>query len=507
MPSGFFMYKSFLKSLIVCSIPISLMDFACTKKKDELKVNLAPSTSLEVDTILRSGSNRLTSLVRLRWSGSDADGFVKGYQVVWGFNPISSNDWLNAKTVNVTDSTFLFGFPPGATDTADIHFSVRSIDDKNTPDPNPVSVVVPIKNKTPKVQISSTTFPTGDTILHVFSLQYAASDEDGNENLKYLYFRANQGAWVEIPRSSKFLTLVPRYINNSFTGITDIYFGENLATQIQQPRPYQFTLSGVNPGGQNLFQFKTYDQAGDSALAETPKAWYMKPKLNEFLVVDAYRGSIQPQPESVYFPIFTSLAIGFDLIDFNASYRTLNSQFYNSTLYLYLNQYSKLFWFGDVPQVIEESINSFEQYLRFGGKCVLISTFPTVPKVDRDSPLFPFLAVDSVTWRSASLRTTAVIDSISPGFRVLGLQSTDIVDGVDFLYPRQDSDTLYSMPASSLRSAPVYTGRRLVSTRRKNQVSNKTNLVFFSIDLHRFSKRPGSLESTINHIINQEFNW
>lgn len=488
-------------------VVLSLIYPACRKKSDETRVNLPPETYLEVDTIVRSGDNRLTSSVRLRWSGSDADGFVKGYQIVWGSVAASDADWANARLLTNTDSTFLFGFPEGAIDTTDIVFSVRAVDNRNQADPNPARVIVPIKNNPPTVEISNTTFPAGDSILHVFSLRYSANDPDGPENLKSIYFRANNGNWIELPKNSTFLTLVPEYVNNSYTGITKIFLGENLATRLQQPAPYTFTLNGIVPGAENRFFFKTFDQAGDSAIAETPQAWFMIPKQHDFLVLDSYRGSIQPQPETVYFPLLNMLTSGFDYIDFNAPYRNTSTQFLNTTLYLFLNQYKTLFWYGDVPQVIEESINSFEQYLRFNGKAIFVSTFPTVPRVERDSPLFPFLAVDSVTWRPASLRTDAKIDSLAPGYRSLELLSADIVDGVDFLFPRLDSDTLYSIPRSSLRSAPVYTGQRLVATRRKNQANNRTNLVFFSIDLHRFGRKPGTIQATLNHIINEEFNW
>jgi hypothetical protein len=225
------------------------------------------------------------------------------------------------------------------------------------------------------------------------------------------------------------------------------------------------------------------------------------------LVIDAYRGSIQPSPESVYFPIFQSAAGGFDLLRYDAPYRTANIQFFNTTFYLYLSSFKKIFWYGDNPLALEESISSFGQYLRFNGKAMFVSTFPATPRLEKESPVFPFFGLDSIAPTPASLLRTAVIDSLTPSFRTLGLASESFITGVYFLFPRVDADTIMRVPASSLRSAPVYTGKRLVATRQRNQSNNKTNLIFSCLELHRFTRNPGSLEATLNHIINEEFNW
>ncbi len=502
------MLKATFHSLVIWVLLGLLLGglWACKKKKDEERINLPPTTYLEVDTIIRSGASRLTSSVRLRWSGSDADGFTKGYQIVWGFAPATAADWASAKIVANTDSVFLFGFPEGATDTANIYFSVRAIDNLDQVDPTPPSVVIPIKNNPPTVEIVNTTFPTGDTVLTAFSLRYNANDPDGFDNIAKLLFRINDGDWLEIPRSSKFLTMLPKYENQVFTGLSEVYLGENLSLSLQKPVAFNATVTGLLPGSTNKFYFKIFDQAGDSAEVETP-SWHMKSKSNDFLVIDAYRGNIQPSPESIYFPIFQSTAGGFDLLRYDAPYRSSNIQFFNTTFYLYLSLFKKIFWYGDNPLALEETINSFGQYLRFDGKAMFVSTFPATPRLEKESAVFPFFGLDSIAPTPASLLRSAVIDSLIPGFRKLGLQSESFITGVYFLYPRIDADTIMRVPASSLRSAPVYTGKRMVATRQRNQANNRTNLIFSCLELHRFGRNPGSLEATFNYIINEEFNW
>ncbi len=73
--------------------------------------NLPPDTKIFVDKIELSGPNRLNSVVRLRWSGEDQDGYVKGYEL--------SFDEQNWDFVQETDSTFKFDIPVGS-ETTDI---------------------------------------------------------------------------------------------------------------------------------------------------------------------------------------------------------------------------------------------------------------------------------------------------------------------------------------------------------------------------------------------------
>ncbi|MEX2596410.1 MAG: hypothetical protein WEC59_05705, partial [Salibacteraceae bacterium] len=100
-----------------------LIIFGC--KKGELLDNQAPETHTTVQAINLSGENRLNSLITLRWWGSDPDGIVEGYELSF-----DQETWHYTTRL---DSTFLFSIN-AVSDTVDIYFWVRAVDDKNAKD-------------------------------------------------------------------------------------------------------------------------------------------------------------------------------------------------------------------------------------------------------------------------------------------------------------------------------------------------------------------------------------
>ena len=73
--------------------------------------NQLPETRMSVDRIDRTGPDRLNSVVKLAWFGSDADGYVVAYEL-----RVSGGPWVRSLH---TDSTLVLGIPAGQ-DTADL---------------------------------------------------------------------------------------------------------------------------------------------------------------------------------------------------------------------------------------------------------------------------------------------------------------------------------------------------------------------------------------------------
>jgi hypothetical protein len=80
------------------------------------------------------------------------------------------------------------------------------------------------------------------------------------------------------------------------------------------------------------------------------------------------------------------------------------------------------------------------------------------------------------------------------------------VSGIDIFEVKPGADTLYMMPKSSLTS--TYTGPDLpIGLISRNPFNNKTNLVFFGMELTLLSGDRPALINTFNKILNEEFNW
>ena len=61
---------------------LGIVSFLSCKKGflGEHKGNQAPETHTVADTIIRSGSNRFISQIKITWWGDDKDGFIKGFE-------------------------------------------------------------------------------------------------------------------------------------------------------------------------------------------------------------------------------------------------------------------------------------------------------------------------------------------------------------------------------------------------------------------------------------------
>ena len=172
-------------------ILISISIFSCTKE-DELKPNTDPVTNLYLSSINRSGTDRLNAIVDMKWSGEDKDGYIVGYEF--------SFDNINWTYTTDQDSVFRFSINNGS-DTADINFYVRAIDDLGNKDKTPAYLKIPIKNTAPAISLDDNLIK-GDSVYSVFSILWTASDLDGSNTLDSIYIKINNGNWFAISKDS-----------------------------------------------------------------------------------------------------------------------------------------------------------------------------------------------------------------------------------------------------------------------------------------------------------------
>ena len=141
--------------------------------------NQAPETGTVIDTIIRTGEDRLTSQVEITWWGDDPDGYVIGFEFTFDQPADESSNW---QFTDKTDSIFVLAPSPGF-DTMDFRFSVRALDQFGKADPTPASVTYPVKNSKPEVRFDTlSTFPIFN--FPVVKMAWVGSDADGEGNLK-----------------------------------------------------------------------------------------------------------------------------------------------------------------------------------------------------------------------------------------------------------------------------------------------------------------------------------
>ena len=166
--------------------------------------NAPPETHTVVDTIIRDSNQRFSSLVALRWWGSDPDGVIRGFEL----RDQETGEW---KFTAATDSIVQIRIPEGET-TYDYSFEVRAVDNDEARDPSPARLVVPVKNSPPEMAVdlsgNEATRPTNTLPVLKYSLQ--ASDLDGASNLKHieLCFQDTARAPLIIPPDVTTVTLV-----------------------------------------------------------------------------------------------------------------------------------------------------------------------------------------------------------------------------------------------------------------------------------------------------------
>lgn len=486
MPPCFFLT---MKNSTICLLLILIVSLvACDKGK--LKENLPPETRISVTEINLVGEDRLRSEVSLFWVGSDADGWVVGYEM--------SMDGSNWSEVSVQDSTFNFSLDPGS-DTTDIDFYVRAIDNDGARDNTPAYLKVPIKNSAPTAIFDSLRIlpDTGYVVLTMF---LEVDDEDGTNNLDSIFLKLNNGDWYPLAPGVNTLTLVPT--DPAATGTIDcqVYEGPQASLLSDQ-------IQGMNLEGDNTFYLKARDIAGAESPVDTSRVVFMNRKSGNLLLVDAHTSGVNPTPEEVYDIALTSQSIAYDRIDFTIANGANVPELWIPTFSFYMELYDAVFWYGStgVEEValLESAAGSIQDYLTGGGKMLISTSFPN--SFDNTSVIQEFSPMDSLSTSSGSCRLPT--DSLVMPMGAFGNYDTlEVGVFIGRATPFYVKSTAEPMFTGQVFTGGGWVGPTTVAARNLNG-SGKTNMVFVSIELQQLNGRPQALENFFNQVFLNEFNW
>lgn len=149
--------------------------------------NFPPDTQIYIRADTLNATNYRTIL---HWSGTDTDGYVRGFAYHWDgpWTPETGDSlwWEDPSWAFTTATTDTFDVPIGG-QYADRTFYVRAIDDEGLADPDPANQWFRLINEIPSVSWSDTTrHPTlNQPSLPAISFAWTPEDFDGRETIAF----------------------------------------------------------------------------------------------------------------------------------------------------------------------------------------------------------------------------------------------------------------------------------------------------------------------------------
>ncbi len=467
-------------------------------EEGQLKPKSPPDTSIFIDNIELVGEDRLTSVVQLNWFGTDKDGFVKSYE--FSFDEFT---WF---PTTKTDSLFKFTISEGS-DTSDIDFFVRAIDNDDLIDPTPAYLRIPIRNTAPEIIFDEDFFPP-DTSNTVFSLIWNTLDLDGANTIDSTFIKINDGSWYALDgqrNAARFIPIDPmaigavnaRILLSSTTSPSFVISNES---ELSNP------INGLKLNDNNIIYIQTRDIAGALSEIDTSNTFFLKSKTSEFLLVAAH---FDKTVRFNYQNIINTSGTNNDFIDILENEATSNIRFWNFTFPLIIDQYESVFWyssderFSSGSPLLEVAINTLQPFLDNGGK-LIISAFLT-GDADPLSPIFNFAPIDSISPKIGTSQARYVNGSVAVP-QLMGYDSLQCTANIANAAPFHNSQGSIALFKAEPLSLNGWTGPDVIGALVKNG-NNQSNFIFFSVELHKFGGKPGGLETFFDKVLNEEFDW
>jgi hypothetical protein len=484
--------RPLLRRLVQIAMPLwvlagcALVFHSC--KKGDPYPNQSPETYISLKAIHLTGEDRLNSVIRLEWWGTDPDGTVDGYEL--------SFDEVNWTSTPNQDSTFQFAINAGS-DTVDIDLWVRAIDNEGAFDQSPAFLKIPLKNTPPEVSYHRHLLPI-DTAFNALALSWKASDLDGFESIESVQLKINDGEWFAMSRSIETVVITPK--DPGASGAVDA----DVRLSLQETLG---TISGLRLNDVNDVFLRSIDIAGSSSNIDTLKSIFVRGRKHGLLVVGAHSA----RPHSFYKTYLDQANLDYDFIDMVSDGGLDQPRIWHPTFSIMLAQYEQVLLFSnDVNHtnaqtnaddiILEFASTSIQEYVDGGGKLLITSSFPNA--FSTGSALFGILPIDSLSTSvgQARLPIDSLAESLETGYPDLVCGA--FISGLDPIYPSGDAMPIYT---AQLTKNNGWTGPKTVGVKR--QSLGKTNFIFLSVELHKLATDPTAMAAFFDHVFQSEFNW
>jgi hypothetical protein len=498
------------KNLYIIILSLTSFLMACKSGFEKEKTALGdPETFMVVDTIFRTGENRLTTRVEANWWGNAPGGFIVGYEI----STDNQQSWHFTKT---QDSSFLLNIPPGQ-DSADVVVYVRAIDNIGRKDPTPASTLFPIKNSKPKVSFIFSQ-PLGGIasqnpvlVFPVIKYSINGTDPDGQQDLEAfeLFINDTNAIPFILPANATAFTVVAENPKGN-GGLSKVYINNNT-------NPLPGTIDGLNHNTFNIFYVRAVDKAqSKSSYVGSPAIW-VKKVSSDILVVNAYSSSKIAVQNFYTNRLKNNGILVFDTLQateiVSSNYTQLQPDFLTQSRTFSL--FKKMIWFADNASF------SFSLGQRTTG-----------PFFDNGGSLFMSVAINSsfdplsnfLDWTpirqlvnppAGSIFRVNINSLVSPMFQGWPiLKSTAIIPSArPFEIPSSTNqvsyDSVYAggiIESKSGQPPVAWNGISTVIAKRTNVSTGNTNFIISSIPLEQFNGNANS-DSLFKKIIIDELKF
>ncbi|MCR9154311.1 MAG: hypothetical protein NXI09_09395 [Bacteroidetes bacterium] len=464
-------------------------------RKGEISRNGVPDTFISYEAINLSGANRLNSSVRLTWYGTDGDGYITGYEL--------SLDNQNWEYTTTQDSVFLFDIPPG-TDSADISFFVRAIDNDNNTDPSPAFLRVPLINTPPDAAFLDDRGPS-DTAFIAATFFWQASDPDGNSTLKSVEMRINDGDWTEIDRSQNLISFLADTSVQSGTASAQIYYGNSTAAASN-------TINGLRVNDSNRIYIRSTDIADAVSDIDTSNSFYFRAKSSgtKILWISGHNSATTAE----YRGYIDANNLNYDFLNFGFAQGLNLPKYFDPTVRLIFDQYEQAFLnlpstnfrntvTGDEKPLIDYLAPIIQRFTDNGGRYFLTTQLTKTQDLSESRSVYPIDAIStsSVPGSQARIVSDSALIPLIDTARYPSLNPTNVEFGVVPMIASADAQNFYLAQITRFRGWDGSSQVVAAVRRRGGTISQ----VFFCMEIHRFDKNSGQVEQLIGEIFNNEF--
>lgn len=443
-----------------------------------------PQTYLSVDSMMRTGADRLTTKVSAHWWGTSKAGYIKGYEV--------SVDSMKSWTYTTRqDSDILLSIPFGH-DTADIKIYVRALDNLGQRDPSPAGLAYPVKNTLPAVAIAYTPGRKPQKSFPAVKFQWSATDDDGKEDIQGFDIFLND-------------TNNPAYnLASTITQVTlvaDTFFSDSCLVYLpNKSNPATLRIKGITYNAWNRFYIRAYDRTG-SRSAWARDSIFIKKPTSKVLLVNAYL-SAKLIPQNFYSQRLIAIAPVFDtlqLTEYDMGLKTYTEwstdELTQSRVFSF---FRKIVWFSDDPyNSLAIAQLSLDAFFAAGGKLFMNVEFPA--DFPSSFTYFGFSPIEQLAVPEPSHIMRMNVDAeVRPNAALSGwpvLKSTSIISSArSFATPLSQSgafayDSMYrgDLIVQTPGGVVPWTGVSNVLSKRISIATQKPNLILLSLPLHRLN--------------------
>ncbi|MEY4478446.1 MAG: hypothetical protein RL276_751 [Bacteroidota bacterium] len=445
--------------------------------------NQLPETRMSVDRIDLSGPDRLNSVVKLAWFGSDADGYVVAYELRVGEGP-----WVRTTQ---TDSTLVLGIPAGQ-DTADLAVEVRAIDHEGGIDPSPARLVVPIKNTPPSAEFTTSSFPDVP-VWNAVTFQWFAEDPDGAGSITDVELRVNGGAWRPIDPNQKLVSLVLHA-----SGATALYYGNQEASAAN----WGYALDTAGP---SVLEIRARDLAGAWSAPDTAPPVTVKMPQSKLLVVASHSAAA----DAAWSSDLAALGVDYDLLDLLSNSGAARPRSWNPGFRHTLRGYDAVVVYTASSVMLDPQTGltklplahmgpAIQRFGEAGGRVLVSASFSATSDLTDLVGTFP---IDGLVTSTGQVRLVTDSALVAQQSGYPNLKSTNVLIGLTPMVASADAEVLYRGQLSKLSG---WQGDNLMGVLRRKQGAVQS--VFLSFDLHRLDGQNGQMRrDALQKILIDEF--